>query len=161
MPDWNRIHTFNSICPYISHEHRMADVDEIKNIMRLNKKHLIGENSQCFICNSGINNSLRLGWKCVDYIVIRPLSPLVIETLTEIFNNSTLYFLPELLHKKIFDYASIDYDATIDNFNKETIEHLYKCKKCVKKTINWISLNACTKHSICRPKKFVPYQRFA
>ena len=139
----------------------MADVEEIRNIMTLNKNQLIGENSQCFICNSLINDNLRLGWKCNKYIEIKPLSNEVIETLTDIFNNSKLYFLPELVHKKIFDYASMNYNATIDNFNKETIEHLYKCKKCVKKAINWISLNACTKHSICRPKKFMPYQRFA
>ncbi len=161
MPDWNRVHTFNAICPYISHEHRMADVEEVRNIIRLNKNQLIGENSHCFICNSLINDNLRLGWQCDKYIEIKPLSNEVIETLTDIFNNSSLYFLPELVHEKIFDYASINYNATIDNFNKETLNHLYKCKKCVKKAINWISLNACTKHSICRPKKFMPYQRFA
>ena len=162
MADWNRIHKFNSICPYISHEHRMADVDEIRAIIKDNRNHLLGENSQCFICNSLINDNLRLGWKCSKYIEIKPLSPIVIETLTEIFNNSTLYFLPELLHKKIFEYASINHGAIIDNFNEDTIEHLFKCKNCVKKAINWLTMNACTKHTIFRPTAIKPqHYRFA
>jgi len=153
MPNLARISKINSICPNTNHQHRIANISEINIINKLNRQHLIGEDSYCAICNNEFNRTLKLGWICPNYrdIKIIPLTRAQKITLTEIFNNHPIFFLPELVHKIIFKYASIYYIDTIENLNTSTINHLFKCNLCVKKTLEWINVNCCVKHQLPRP----------
>ena len=159
MPDLARISKINSMCPITSHQHRMANNREINIVKNLNRKHLIGEESYCAICNNQYNSTLKLGWKCPNYrdTEIIQLTCDQKITLTEIFNNHPIFFLPELVHEKIFEYASIYYIDTIDNINTSTLNHLFKCKLCVKKTLEWINFNCCVKHQLPRPISRIHY----
>ncbi len=154
MPDWAMTTSINARCPIIPHDHRQANSEEIKIINRLNRKHLIGINSYCAICNPLYNSTIKLGWKCPNYhtVEIIPIDETVKETLYDIFNNHPVFFLPELVHEKIFRYASIHYIDVIDNLNRNTIDHLFNCNLCVEKTLKWITFNCCTKHQLPRFK---------
>lgn len=155
MPDFNRLHMVNSLCPNVSHDHRRANAAEIDIINKLNRKHLFGEESYCAICSVHYNNTLKLGWKCPNYrdVKIIELSNKQRETLTHIFNNDPVFYLPDLVHEKIFNYASVHYIETIDNINRNTINHLFNCNLCAEKTLRWINYNCCVKHQLPRPKE--------
>ena len=87
----------SKIISKISHKKCLIDNEIYSN-------YQVGQNVKPDIIKIEENN---IGRDPNLYIEIKPLSPLVIETLTEIFNNSTLYFVPELLHKKIFVFLKI------------------------------------------------------
>ena len=127
MPDLARISKINSLCPNASHLHRQATSSEINTIHQLKRYHLIGEESYCAICSTHYNETINLGWTCPNFrqTEIRPLSIQIKQLLTQIFNNHPVFFLPELVHEKIFDYASIYYIDTIKNINDITINHLF------------------------------------
>ena len=153
MPDLARIGKINRLCPKASHWHRQASISEIKMINQLKRTHLIGYQSYCAICSTQYNDTLNLNWKCPNfkYIERRPLPEKSKRLLTLIFNNHPVFFLPELLHDKIFTYASIYYIDTIKNINDITINHLFNCTLCAEKTLRWINYNTCTKHILPRP----------
>ena len=153
MPDLARIGKINRLCPKASHQHRQASISEINMINQLKRKHLIGYQSYCAICSTHYNDTLNLNWKCPNFkhIERRPLHEKSKRLLTLIFNNHPVFFLPELLHDKIFTYASIYYIDTIKNINDITINHLFNCTLCAEKTLRWINYNTCTKHILPRP----------
>ena len=153
MPDLARISKVNSLCPNASHLHRQASTSEINTIYKLKRNHLIGYQSYCAICSTHYNETINLGWTCPNFrqTEIRPLSIQIKQLLTLIFDNHPVFFLPELVHEKIFDYASIHYIDTIKNINDITINHLFNCKLCVEKTLRWINYNTCVKHTLPRP----------
>ena len=164
MPDLARIGKINRLCPHASHVHRQASKSEINMIYQLKRNHLIGNQSYCAICSIHYNETLNLNWKCPNFkhIERRPLQKKAKKLLTLIFDNHPVYFLPELLHDKIFDYASIHYIDTIKNINDITINHLFNCRLCAEKTLRWINYNTCVKHILPRPpERPKSFTRFA
>ena len=90
MPDFNRLHMVNSMCPRANHDHRRANAAEIDIINKLKRKHLFGEESYCAICSVHYNNTLKLGWKCPNY---RDVKIIELSNNLAIQNNSKLYFI--------------------------------------------------------------------
>ena len=135
MPDLARIGKINRLCPKASHQHRQASISEINMINQLKRTHLIGYQSYCAICSTHYNDTLNLNWKCPNFkhIERRPLPEKSKRLLTLIFDNHPVFFLPELLHDKIFTYASIHYIDTIKNINDITINHFLTANYVLKK----------------------------
>ena len=143
----------NTCCPKTGHQHRIASPYEMNVIKKIKRSHLLGNDSMCCLCNEDFYRGLSLGWTCKNYkdIDIKPLTLEIKKLLTEIFNNHPMYYLPDLVHEKIFNYAQIFYVDKIEKINKRTINHLFNCRLCSEKTVRWLNFNTCAKHQITRP----------